>query len=106
MMIKKILVSSLFLLLLWGAKDLAATPAGDPVWTYEKYTEAVKKSGRKMDMTKEQFAEVQKRKEAALDDISKFLVAMLRKAHPEVLEAFRQVPREYFQFDYQRKSSF
>ncbi len=73
-------------------------------WTYERYTELVDKSGRKMAISKESFDAIQARKEKALARIEKYLAAHFGSADPEVLRAFREIPREYFHYNYEGKT--
>lgn len=74
----------------------------DPkAWTYKKYLAAFKKSGRVTHLTAAEFARVQVRKEAALKDIRHYLYRKFGWADPRVMKAFEDLPREYFQFEYQ-----
>jgi protein-L-isoaspartate(D-aspartate) O-methyltransferase len=74
----------------------------DPkAWTYKKYLKAFKKSGRVTHLTAAEFARVQVRKEAALKDIRHYLYRKFGWADPRVMKAFEDLPREYFQFEYQ-----
>ncbi|OPZ60479.1 MAG: Protein-L-isoaspartate O-methyltransferase [Synergistetes bacterium ADurb.Bin520] len=70
-------------------------------WTYEAYTRAVQESGRSMDISQKTFDKVQGKREKALEAIEKYLTSRFGAADPEVLRAFREVPREYFHHNYQ-----
>lgn len=97
--------SILLALLLCSGLSLAQqTPA--PEWTYARYMELVKATGRKMDISEATFKEVQARKEKALKVIEKYLDGKFQKAQPEVLQAFKDLPREYFQYNYEQTTGF
>ncbi len=80
--------------------------AGQSEWTYETFNTAFTASGRRGKLSAKDFDEIQTRKEAALATIRKYLSARFRRADPNVLRAFEQVPREYFQYNYARKHGF
>jgi protein-L-isoaspartate(D-aspartate) O-methyltransferase len=69
-------------------------------WTRQAYEDAMRRSGRQVSLTDAQFAAIQERKPAALGRIEAYLKEHLRTADPRVMEAFRQVPREYFHYVY------
>lgn len=75
-------------------------------WTYKKYLKAFRRSGRDTDLTAQEFARVQDRKEAYLKDIRRYLVRKFGWADPRILKAFQDLPREYFQYDYQGGEDF
>ena len=60
----------------------------------------MRKSGRPIDLTDEQFAAIQARKPAALAKISSYLKDRLGSADPAVMRAFEVVPREYYHYNY------
>jgi len=69
-------------------------------WTRDAYEEAMRKSGRPIDITQEQFAAIQARKPAALKRIESYLTQRLGSADPAVMKAFGDVPREYYHYFY------
>ena len=71
-----------------------------PVWTRAMFEEAMRKSGRPVDLTDEQFSAIQARKPAALARISGYLKDRLGSADPAVMHAFEVVPREYYHYNY------
>ena len=77
-----------------GARAAAAP------WTRQAYMDAMAKSGRPVDLSDAQFQAIQSRKPAALRRIEAYLKERLGAADPAVMEAFRQVPREYFHYQY------
>jgi protein-L-isoaspartate(D-aspartate) O-methyltransferase len=74
-------------------------------WTREAYMEAMRKSGRPVDLTDAQFAAIQARKPAAMKRIETYLKERLGSADPAVLKAFNEVPREYYHYFYPDKRS-
>ncbi|MCK8786956.1 protein-L-isoaspartate O-methyltransferase [Roseomonas sp. NAR14] len=94
--------------LVTGAAALALTQAAlprparaaDRPWTREAYEEAMRRSGRNVSLTDAQFDAIQARKPAALARIESYLKERLGSADPRVMEAFRQVPREYYHYVY------
>ena len=75
-----------------------AAPAG--AWTRDAYMEAMRKSGRPVDLTDAQFDAIQARKPAAMKHIESYLKERLGGADPAVLKAFAEVPREYYHYFY------
>jgi protein-L-isoaspartate(D-aspartate) O-methyltransferase len=69
-------------------------------WNRAAFEEAMRKSGRPIDMTDDQFAAIQARKPAALARISSYLKDRLGTADPAVMRAFEVVPREYYHYNY------
>ena len=74
-------------------------------WTLERYTKVVDATGRKMTMSADTFEAVQKRKVQALAKIEKYLTQRLGSAETSVMEAFKEVPRECFHYNYEGKVS-
>ncbi len=60
----------------------------------------MRKSGRPIDLTEEQFAAIQARKPAAIARIQSYLKERLGSADPAVIRAFEAVPREYYHYNY------
>jgi protein-L-isoaspartate(D-aspartate) O-methyltransferase len=60
----------------------------------------MRRSGRPVDMTDAQFDAIQARKPAALARIEQYLKERLGSANPAVMAAFREVPREYYHYQY------
>ena len=75
-----------------------AAPAG--AWTREAYLEAMRKSGRGIDLSEGQFQAIQARKPGAMKRIESYLTSRLGSADPLVLKAFQEVPREYYHYFY------
>ncbi len=80
------------------ARGALAAPGA--AWTREAYVEAMAKSGRPVDLTQAQFDAIQARKPAAIKRIESYLKDRLGSADPAVLQAFQEVPREYYHYDY------
>lgn len=89
---------------------LHVSPAStiDPpdIWTYERYLELTQKTKRDMMMSREEFDAVQSRKKPAIAMAREFLHERAGKADERVLAAFGRVPREIFQYNYEREISF
>ena len=71
-----------------------------PVWTRDAFEEAMRRSGRPIDLSQSQFDAIQARKPAALAKISGYLKDRLGSADPAVMHAFEVVPREYYHYNY------
>jgi protein-L-isoaspartate(D-aspartate) O-methyltransferase len=78
-----------------GYAKAAAAP-----WTREAFEKAMRESGRPVDLTDAQFQAIQARKPAALQRIESYLKDRLGSADPAVMRAFREVPREYYHYQY------
>ncbi len=74
--------------------------AASDSWTREVYQQTMQRSGRPVDLTAVQFEAIQNRKPAALARIEQYLTERLGAADPQVMQAFRAVPREYFHYLY------
>lgn len=72
-------------------------------WTKADYEQAMKASDRPVSLSDAQFDAIQKRRPAALKRIESYLKDRLGSADPAVLDAFAQVPREYFHYFYPEK---
>ena len=82
-----------------GARAVAA--AGG--WSREAYEAAMQRSGRPVELSEAQFDAIQGRKPAYLARIESYLKQRLSAADPEVMDAFRKVPREYFHYVYSER---
>ena len=80
-----------------------AAPAAS--WTRDAYIEAMRKSGRPIDLSEAQFDAIQARKPAAMKRIEAYLKERLGSADPAVLKAFQEVPREYYHYYYPEQRS-
>jgi len=95
-----------------GAQQTSAepSPAGqpkiDPNWNYKAYLKAFKKSKRKTRLTASQFDKLQSRKQEMVKNIRHYLNRKFGWADPRLLQAFQDLPREYFHFNYQEDSDF
>lgn len=77
-----------------------AFAAGAGGWTREAYEEAMHASGRPVELTEAQFDAIQGRRPAYVSRIESYLKERLSSADPQVMAAFRKVPREYFHYVY------
>ena len=84
-------------------KPTAAT-AGS--WTYEKFVQAFKDSGRNVSISTDEFEQIQNNKLRALRTIEDYLTAKFGEADPLVMRAFAAVPREFFQYNYANRTAF
>ncbi|SNR85946.1 protein-L-isoaspartate(D-aspartate) O-methyltransferase [Humidesulfovibrio mexicanus] len=75
-------------------------------WSFGTYREAMRQSGRASGLDEGGFAQVQARRAQALLDIEQYLKRRFGKADAEVLRAFRELPREYFHYNYQSGRAF
>ncbi|MDP2848318.1 MAG: protein-L-isoaspartate O-methyltransferase [Humidesulfovibrio sp.] len=75
-------------------------------WDFKTFQDAMRQSGRSVELQEKGFAELQSRKATAMATIEKYLKQRFGKADPNVLRAFRELPREYYHYDYQRKRPF
>ena len=75
-------------------------------WDFKAYTEAMRQSGRSTDLPEKDFNELQTRKVVAMQAIERYLARRFGHADPNVLRAFRELPREYYHYDYQQKRAF
>jgi protein-L-isoaspartate(D-aspartate) O-methyltransferase len=75
-------------------------------WDYKTFREAMSQSGRKADLPEKDFNELQARKAVAMQAIEQYLKRRFGQADPGVLRAFRELPREYYHYDYQQKRPF
>lgn len=86
------------------AKAEAGAPA--PAWSYDSFTRAFKDSGRRISVSEKGYGEIQQNKKRALAGIEGYLKDRFGKADPQVMKAFEEVPREYFQYHYADQRSF
>ncbi len=92
--------------MLAGAAAVPFAAAAAPgAWTRDAYLEAMRKSGRPVDLTDAQFNAIQARKPGAMHRIEGYLKDRLGAADPAVLRAFQEVPREYFHYLYPERRS-
>ena len=79
----------------------AAAPAG--AWTREAYEDAMRRSGRPVEISAGEFEAIQGRRAAYVARIESYLKGHFGSADPLVVEAFRKVPREYFHYVYSER---
>jgi protein-L-isoaspartate(D-aspartate) O-methyltransferase len=84
----------------------SAAPGDAPAWTLEAFRAAATASGRKMALAEAGFRAIRQRREKAILEAEAYLKGKFGQADARVMEAFRQVPREFFHFNYQTKISF
>ena len=82
-----------------------ALAAGAQPWTREAYVDAMRRSGRPVELSESQFQAIQARKPAAMRRIESYLKDRLGSADPAVLRAFQEVPREYYHYVYPERRS-
>jgi len=75
-------------------------------WNFKTFREAMRQSGRPTDLPEKDFVELQARKAVAMQSIERYLKRRFGQADPGVLRAFRELPREYYHYDYQRRQAF
>jgi len=83
----------------------AAWSPGAP-WDYKTFQEAMRQSGRRVSIQEKDFQELQARKAMAMASIERYLKRRFGKVDPNVLRAFRELPREYYHYDYQQNKPF
>lgn len=75
-------------------------------WTYERFVQAFKDSGRRISISTDEFEEIQNSKGRALRTIENYLSAKFGKADESVMRAFAAVPREFFHYNYANHTAF
>ena len=83
-----------------AAPFIRSARADAPVWTREMFLKAMADSGRPASLSQGSFDAIQARKPAAMARIAEYLKSHLGHADPVVMDAFQQVPREYFHYYY------
>jgi len=76
------------------------------VWNYERFKSAVEESGRKLNISDTTFNTIQENKKRALKTIETYLKERFGQADARVVQAFEQLPREYFHYHYADNRSF
>ncbi len=80
--------------------------AGDVAgWNYKSFQAAYLVSERKHSVTEKDFIQAQENRQQALMNIEAFLARRFGKADPLVVKAFSEVPREFYHYNYERKTS-
>jgi protein-L-isoaspartate(D-aspartate) O-methyltransferase len=80
----------------------AAYGFSEQSWDFSAYELAMKGSGRQIgSLDQGGFLAAQERKQAVLDKIKEMLIRDFGTADPAIMKAFREVPREYFMYDYE-----
>jgi protein-L-isoaspartate(D-aspartate) O-methyltransferase len=75
-------------------------------WTYERFLQAFKDSGRTISISNDEFEQIQDNKQRALRTIETYLSAKFGKADASVMHAFADVPREFFHYNYANRTAF
>ena len=75
-------------------------------WTYGRAEQAWKESGRQSGLTPEQFQVLQQRKTWVVKEIEILLNARFGTADQAIVQAFRDVPREYYHYNYASRQPF
>jgi protein-L-isoaspartate(D-aspartate) O-methyltransferase len=92
--------------LIAGAAALALAPAARAAanagsgWTREAYERAMREGGRPVSLTDQEFNAIQARRVAAVKHVEAYLKERFGQADPAVVQAFGEVPREYFHYYY------
>ncbi len=86
------------------ARAAEAANAGDG-WTRQAYLDAMAKSGRSTTVSQGAFDAIQARRPAALKQIAAYLKDHLGSADPAVMQAFAEVPREYYHYRYDERAA-
>ena len=102
----KVSVRSLWLATALGVGTLATPLSHAQSWDVSAYNKAMKESERTGELSAKEFARIQENKTKALVRIEKYLDERFGKADPLVLKAFKELPREYYHYDYSTKRSF
>jgi len=103
---RKLFVAAAIAAVLPASLAGAAVDAGSRAWTFDGYKQAMAASDRKVNISEKTFKGVQNNRQQALKIIEKYLKQRFGKADPRVLKAFAEVPREYYQYNYQTRKSF
>ena len=82
------------------------TPGAAGAWDYAAYLAAFKASGRTTTLTSEKFDAVQRQKTEAYDYLKKYLDGKFGRANGVLLHGFKEIPREYYHFNYQKGKDF
>ena len=75
-------------------------------WNKRAFEKVMAASGRPITIAEGDFYAVQARKKASLPKLSAYLEGKFGEAEPDLLKAFGDLPREYFQFNYADKTCF
>jgi protein-L-isoaspartate(D-aspartate) O-methyltransferase len=75
-------------------------------WTWERAQKAWRESGRESGLTEEVFDQIQLRRDGATKEVAILLGERFGAADPRVMQALREVPREYFYYHYGVRRSF
>jgi protein-L-isoaspartate(D-aspartate) O-methyltransferase len=71
-------------------------------WNLDAFQKAVAATGRSMKLSPEQFDALQSRKVKMLAHIEAYLKQQVGHSNPTVLAAFKELPREYFHYHYEK----
>lgn len=86
---------------LFAPRSARAEPAdAGSSWSRQAYLDAMAKSGRPASIGQGAFDAIQARRPEALKRIEAYLKEHLGAADPAVMQAFAQVPREYYHYHY------
>jgi protein-L-isoaspartate(D-aspartate) O-methyltransferase len=99
----------IFVLLAGLTAPLAAqtpVPTETNAWNYAAFQAAFKAGGRTTTLTEAKFDAVQVQKSKAYDYLQKYLDGKFGKANPAVLSGFKQLPREYYHYNYEKGKDF
>ena len=82
----------------------AIAPASAIEWTYPQFIEAAKQSDRTPDVSEKTFTAAMERREKVIPLVEKYLAGKFGEADPQVMAAFKAVPREYYHYNYEAKT--
>jgi protein-L-isoaspartate(D-aspartate) O-methyltransferase len=83
-----------------------AAPLATGSWNYESYLAAMKACDRPTKLTRDEWNATQARRKGALATIESVLFHHFGAADPNVVRAFREVPREFYHYDFAARAAF
>jgi protein-L-isoaspartate(D-aspartate) O-methyltransferase len=83
-----------------------AAPVDASNWDFARFSAAMDASGRKSKIDETAFAAIRGKREKALAEAETYLKERFGEADPRVMQAFRDLPREYFHYNYQGPYAF
>jgi protein-L-isoaspartate(D-aspartate) O-methyltransferase len=81
------------------AENASPASVATPNWNLGRFLQVMKESGRPISMSQASFDAIQARKPAALAQIEAYLKSHLGSADPAVMQAFAELPREYYHYN-------
>ncbi len=84
----------------------AATASEAATWTNAAFQKVMAESGRPLKLSDAQFQTLQENRKTAAGNVREYLQLHFKKDDPKLVQAFADLPREYYQWNYRHKSSF